>query len=202
MSLLDTHADRLDWQEDGTAIFTLLKPLKTSSGEVSTLIAKRPLLEDLLANEKASGDDMLKMAMVVARLTGLKLAEIDEIPGGDSMVLAEVMTRMLEYGEKGSLLDRHADRLTITDFDASLKLLRPINTPQGESDEIVVRHPTLKETRTNQGSTLSAAVKLLAILTGIGPLMLGKLDALDGMILSELVSDFLGKPRQQPSGGR
>ena len=75
-----------------------------------------------------------------------------------------------------------------------------ISALQDEDDTIVVRRPTLKEVRTNQGKTLAASVKLLAILTGVGPNALGKVDALDGMILSALISDFLGKSRQPTPG--
>lgn len=202
MSLIDTHADRLDWQADGTVIFTLLIAAKTAQGERGRLTVKRPLLSDLLANEKAGGDDFLKTAMTVAGLCDLKMAELDEIDGGDTMVLAEVMSRMLEYSEEGSLLDRHSDRLTVTSFDASLTLRGPLKTVSGEIEEIVVRRPTLKEVRTNQGTTLASSVKLLAILTGHGPNVLGRLDAVDGMILAEQVNDFLGKPRRRSAGAR
>jgi hypothetical protein len=200
MSLLDTHADRLDWREDGTVVFTLRKPLRTATGEIATLTVARPKLEDLLANEKATGDDFTKTAMIIARLTGVKLAELDEADAGDNMVLAEVMAKMLEYGEDGNLLDRHDARLTITEHDASLQLLGPLKTANGEEDAIVVRRPSLKEVRTNQGKTMAASVKLLAVLTGLGPNALGKLDAVDGMILSALINDFLGKSRQPTPG--
>jgi len=202
MSLIATQADRLDWQEDGTVILTLRQPLATSRGDLSKLTVRRPLLADLLANEKAVGDDIVKTAMTVAALCSVTLGELDVFDGGDSMLLAEIMTQMLEHGEEGSLLDRYADRLTVTDFDAALTLRTPVQSNSGLIEQIVVRRPTLKEVRTNQGSTLAASVKLLAILTGFGPNVLGKLDALDGKILSEQVSDFLGKPRKSNAGAR
>lgn len=200
MGLLDTNADRLDWQEDGSVVFTLRKGLKTSSGEVLVLTAKRPTLDDLIASEKAVGDNLTRTATVTARLTGTKLAELDEIDGGDANVLAAVFAQMLEYGEDGHILDRHDDRLTITDHDASLTLRRPVMTLQGEAEEIVMRRPSLKEVRTNQAGTLANAVKMLALLSGIGPNVLGRIDAVDGLILSALVKDFLGEPRTSISG--
>jgi hypothetical protein len=204
MSLVDTYADRIDWQDDGSAIFTLRRPLKTSAGgDVETLTVRRPLLEDMLAREKAAGDDFSKIVIVLTRVTGVsKMAEFDKIDGEDCMVLAEIMSQMLEYGEPGTVLDRHEERLTMTDHDASLLLRLPIKTLQGEADEIVVRRPTLGEVRTNQGPTLAASVKLLAILTGLGPNVLGKVDAVDGMIMSDLVKSFLGKSRQQTVGAQ
>lgn len=200
MGLLDTHADRIDRKEDGSVVFALRKPLKLVSGEVGILTARRPLLDDLVANEKASGDNMTKTAMVVASLTGLKLAELDEIDGGDANVLAAIMSEMLEYGEEGHILDRHAERLTITEHDAALRLRKPVRTLQGESDEIVLRRPTLKEVRTNQTANLVATVKMLAVLSGLGPNVLGKADAVDGLIMAALVKDFLDESRTPAPG--
>jgi hypothetical protein len=202
MSMLQTCADRLAWQEDGTVIFTLRQTLASSRGDLAALTVKRPLLGDLLDNEKQSGDDFLKTAITIASLCDLKLAELDEVDGGDTMVLAEVMSKMLEYGEEGSLLDRHADRLTVTDFDVMLTLRMPVQTMAGEVEEMVVRRPTLKEVRGNQGTTLAASVKLLTVLTGHGPNVLRRLDAVDGMILAEQVNDFLGKSRRPNTGSR
>lgn len=201
MSLIDAAGDRLVRHEDGTVTLTLRKPIATKTGEEASLTARRPILDDLLAHEKASGDDLTKTVLVVARLTGVSINDLDGIYADDSMLLADVMSEMLEYGESGSLLDRHQDRLTITDYDASLHLLKPITTLEGEADEIVMRRPTLKEVRSNQGKTLAASVKFLALLTGLGPNVLGKLDALDSMVLTALVADFLGKSRNPTPGG-
>ena len=182
---------------------TLRKPLKVGDGEVKVLTLQRLKLEDLLANDDAGGDDLTKTAMLISRVAGVKMTELDEADAGDSMVLAEVIAKMLEYGEDGTLLERHADRLTITEYDAQLKLLSPVaslSALQDTENEIVMRRPSLKEVRTNQGKTLKASVKLLAILTGIGPAKLGKLDAIDGLILSALVRDFLGDAPRSPTG--
>jgi hypothetical protein len=200
MNLIDTYADRLDWREDGTVVFTLRIPLKTAAGEIASITVQRPTLGDLLANEKATGDDLTKVAMTIVRLTGVKMAELDEADAGDPMILAEVIVKMMEHGEDGNILDRHDDRLTITEYDTSLRLLTPLATPHGEVDEIVVRRPSWKETKTNQGKTLAATMRLLAVLTGLGPNALGKVDAVDGLILSALVGDFLGNSRQPPPG--
>ena len=203
MALIDKYADRLEWQEDGPVSLTLRKPLKVGDGEVKVLTLQRLKLEDLLANDDAGGDDLTKTAMLISRVAGVKMTELDEADAGDSMVLAEVIAKMLEYGEDGTLLERHADRLTITEYDAQLKLLSPVaslSALQDTENEIVMRRPSLKEVRTNQGKTLKASVKLLAILTGIGPAKLGKLDAIDGLILSALVRDFLGDAPRSPTG--
>lgn len=201
MSLLDENADRVDWQEDGTAIVTLVKP-SPDAAIPDKVTVQRPLFQLLVDNEKVKGDDMLRSTMVVSALTGLSVAETGRLLAGDTFIIAEIFARMMEYAENetNSLLDRHADRITQTSFDAALTLRRPLTTVNGEVDEIVLRHPTLEEVRKNQGATMAASVKLMAILTGLGPNVLGKLDGVDGMILAELVNDFLGKPRRRNTG--
>jgi len=208
MSLIERYADRLTTAEDGSVSFTLRKPLVTKDGDLAYLALTRPLFDDVLMQSRQPGDDMDKVGWLIARLSGVAVAAFDEIDAEDSLVLAEVVggffDRLPDGGERypGDLVVRHADRIIPTDDGATLTLRKPLATKDGEAAEITLRRPSFKEMKTHRSAgsaNLAASAKLIATLSGIGPLTLGKIDALDGLILGEIVSGFLGN--SQSSGG-
>jgi Phage tail assembly chaperone proteins, E, or 41 or 14 len=204
MSLADIHSDRIEQHDDGSVTLTLLAALKSKDGDIAFLTIKRPPFEDVLAQTRQPGDDMDKVGWLIARLSGVAVADFDTIDAEDAMVLAEVVggffDRLPGGGERydGDLPVRHADRIVKTATGAMLTLMAPLTTKDGEITEITLRRPTFKEMKTHRGagrSDLAASAKLIATLSGIGPLTLGKIDALDGLVLGEIVSGFLGNSR-------
>jgi hypothetical protein len=199
MNLTERHADRIEYAEDGSASFTLRKPLVTKDGEVAFLALRRPDLDDILTQDKLGGDHHDQAGWLVSRLSGAKAADVEAVDGEDVMTLVAIVSGFFDRLADGrklypeSLMEHYAERIVRTDDDATLTLFRPLATKDGEKTEITLRRPTFKETKINKAGNLSGAAKLIATLSGIGPLTLGKIDALDGLILGEIVDSFLGR---------
>ncbi len=207
MSLTERYADRLENAEDGSVSFSLRRALKAQDGEVAFLALRRPRFEDMLAQSKQPGDDMDRVGWLIAKLSGVAPSAFEGIDAEDGLVLAEVIGGFLdrlpdeeEERQDGDLPARHADRIVQDDDGAALTLRRPLATKDGEVTQITLRRPTWKEVKARGKANLTSSAKLIATLSGIGLLTLGRIDALDGLILAELVSGFLGNSR--PSGGR
>ena len=202
MSLRDFHADRIEQHEDGSMTLTLRKPLAAKDGAIGYLTLRRPDLDDLLGQERQPGDDMDKAGWLISRTTLVPVEAFEEIDAEDGMVLSELLGDFLgQLPEDGAamrvkLTERHADRITKTADGASLRLLKALATKDGTIAEIEVRRPSWKEMKAQKARTLAASAKLIATLSGIGPLSLGKIDGLDALILGEIISDFLGSSRR------
>jgi len=199
--LTDLHAGRLDQADDGMVTFALRSPLTTKDGEIAFLTLRRPSFDDVLVQSRQPGDDMDKVGWLIARLSGVAAGDFDAIDAEDALVLSEVVggffDRLPGGGGRyeGDLPERHADRIVRTGDGATLTLRQPLTTKDGETASITLRRPTFREMKTHRaaGTTnLAASAKLIATLSGIGPLTLGQIDALDGLILGEIVSGFLG----------
>jgi len=205
MSYADTHADRILRHDDGTVTLTLRKPLASKDGEIGFLTLRRPDLDDLVGQERQPGDGMDQAGWLIARLTGVAVAVFEPIDAQDGMMLSELVGEFLDFQLEatdrrvGQLAGRHADRITSTDDSGTLLLFKPLSTKDGEIAEITVRRPSWKEMKSNKTSTLAGSAKLIATLSGVGPLSLGKIDGLDALILGDIVSGFLGS--SQPTGG-
>jgi len=203
MLLNERYADRIAWGEDGSATLTLRKPIRAPDGEVGFLPLRRPTFGDIIAQSRQPGDDLDKIGWLLSRVSGVTAQAIDGIDAEDSMILAELIgsyfDRLPDPGRyRGDLLDRHAARITRTDDGATLVLRAPLTTHEGEATSLTLRRPTFKEMRTHRGAgdgNLATSAKLIALLSGVGPLTLDKIDALDGLLLGELVSGFLGNAR-------
>ncbi len=199
--------DRLETAEDGSVTLTLRRPLTTKDGEIGFLSLRRPTLDDLVGQSRQKGGNLDRAAWLVCRLSGVAEKDFDDIDAGDAVILATAIGRFLDRqpGEEdrhpGDLPDRHGDRISFTDDGAILTLRGPLATKDGEVEQITVRRPTFKEMK-GQGEKpdLQSSAKLISILSGIGPLHLGRIDALDGLILGDIVNGFLGNAR--PDGGR
>lgn len=200
MLLIERYAERIERSEDGTVTLALRKPAKTAEGEVGFLTLRRPTLDDIVAQRKQPGDEFDQVAWLIARIGGVTVQALDGIDGEDSLVLSELVAGYLDRlpGSDryvGDLPDRYAARITWHDDGATFVLRTPLATHEGEVAAVTLRRPTFKEMRTNRDASagnVAASAKLLSILSGIGPLTLGKIDALDGMILSAVLSRFLG----------
>ncbi len=209
MSLTERYADRIETADDGSVTLTLRQALRSPDGDVAFLGLQRPLLDDLLAKDRQPGDDLDRVGWLMAKLSGVSVGAFDGIDAEDALVLAEVVGGFLDRLEDadgvprqpGDLVRRHADRIVTTESGATLTLRSALATRDGEAAEITLRRPTFREFKAQKGpGTLASAVKMIATLSGIGPLTLGRIDGLDGLILGEIVSGFLGN--SPTSGGR
>ncbi len=197
--LRDRYDDRIEPHDDGSVTVTLRRPLLGAA----FLTISRPAWDDVLVQSKVSGDELDKAGWLIARMAGVEVKAFDDVDGGDALLLAEIMGGMFDRlpdpdrpRHEGDLLVRHAERIHADEDGSTLTLLRAIDTKDGETDSITVRRPSYREVKAHRNAgmgDLAAAGKLLAVLSGIGPLQLGKVDALDAFILVEMVQDFLGQ---------
>lgn len=197
MKLTERYADRLERAEDGSVTLTLRKPLKTTGGDIAFLALRRPTYDDLITQTKQAGDDMDKVGWMLARLSGVAANDFGTIDAGDGMILAEVVGEFLDRDPEdksrspGDLPERHAERIAWTDEGAMLALRSPLATKDGVVNEITLRRPTWNEAKANKAPGLAAVAKMVATLSGVGPLTIGQIDGLDGLILGEIVGGFL-----------
>lgn len=206
MSLTERYADRLETADDGSVTLTLRAALQAAGG-IAFLTLRRPVVDDLLAKDRQPGDDLDRVGWLIAKLSGVAVGDFDGVDAEDALVLAEVIGGFLDRlpgdtaREEGDLVARHADRIVTSDAGATLTLRAPLATKDGEVTEIALRRPSFKEFKAQKGTgSLASVVKLIATLSGIGPLTLGTIDGLDGLILGEIVLGFLGNSRS--AGGR
>ena len=199
--------DRLETAEDGSVTLPLRRPLATKDGDVGFLTLRRPTLDELVGQDRQKGGPLHRAAWLMCRISGVAEKDFDDIDAGDAMILASVIGGFLDRlpGEDdrqpGDLPDRHSGRITVTDDGATLDLRGPLATKDGEVTRITLRRPTFKEMKgMGDKPDLQASAKLISILSGVGPLHLGRIDALDGLILGDIVNGFLGNAR--PGGGR